>query len=35
MKAGWEIKTLETLAEITNGFAFKSTDFSEKEGAEC
>jgi len=32
---GWEEKPLETVAEILNGYAFKSTDFSPKVGAKC
>ena len=32
---GWEEKPLETVASILNGYAFKSTDFSAKEGTKC
>lgn len=32
---GWVEKPLETVAGILNGYAFKSTDFSSKEGAKC
>jgi len=32
---GWVEKPLETVASILNGYAFKSTDFSAKEGAKC
>lgn len=32
---GWVEKPLETVASILNGYAFKSTDFSGKEGAKC
>jgi type I restriction enzyme S subunit len=32
---GWVEKSVETLATILNGFAFKSTDFSPKEGTKC
>ena len=31
----WEEKPLETVAAILNGYAFKSTDFSPKEGVKC
>jgi len=31
----WREEPLETVAEIINGYAFKSTDFSSKEGAKC
>jgi type I restriction enzyme, S subunit len=31
----WMEKPLETVASILNGYAFKSTDFSVKEGAKC
>ena len=32
---GWEEKPLEAVASILNGYAFKSTDFSAKEGTKC
>jgi len=32
---GWVEKPLETVASILNGYAFKSTDFSAKEGTKC
>jgi type I restriction enzyme, S subunit len=32
---GWEEKPLETVSSILNGYAFKSTDFSAKEGTKC
>jgi type I restriction enzyme S subunit len=32
---GWVEKPLETVASILNGYAFKSTDFSAKEGVKC
>jgi type I restriction enzyme S subunit len=32
---GWVEKPLETAASILNGYAFKSTDFSAKNGAKC
>lgn len=32
---GWEERPLETVASILNGYAFKSTDFSAKEGVKC
>jgi type I restriction enzyme S subunit len=32
---GWVEKPLETVASILNGYAFKSTDFSPKEGVKC
>lgn len=35
MGEGWVEKSLETVASILNGYAFKSTDFSAKEGAKC
>ena len=32
---GWVEKPLEAVASILNGYAFKSTDFSAKEGTKC
>jgi len=32
---GWVKKPLETVASILHGYAFKSTDFSAKEGTKC
>lgn len=32
---GWVEKPLETVSSILNGYAFKSTDFSAKEGTKC
>lgn len=32
---GWLEKPLETVAIIVNGYSFKSTDFSSKQGARC
>jgi type I restriction enzyme, S subunit len=32
---GWEEKPLESVTEILNGYAFKSTDFSSTKGVKC